>query len=109
MKPISGKILTGTFFSLFCVSMILNTFYLVGCNDEQSDGKPRLTEAVAEPILNLTSPDTRFDELMRLYMRAGDIARRSITYDAELKAIGQQVQIIAIIEMRGYYPVLEIQ
>ena len=109
MKLDNGKILVGTFFFLFCVSLVLNIFYLSGCNHEQADGETRPTEAVTEPILDLTSPDMRYDELLRLYARAGKIAWKTRMYDTEINAIGQQVQIIAILEMRGYYPVLEMQ
>lgn len=109
MKLDNGKILVGTFFFLFCISLVLNIFYLSGCNHEQADGETRTTEAVSEPILDLTSPDMRYDELLRLYERAGTIARRANLYDTEINAIGQQIQVIAILEMRGYYPVLETQ
>lgn len=99
------KILTGTFFFVFCVSLALNIFYLTGCNEIQVEGVPAATEADTEPVLDLASPDMRYDELIRHYVRAGRIARKSYSYDTEINAIGQQVQIISILEMRDYYPV----
>ena len=109
MKFDTEKIVAGTFYFLFCISLVLNIFYLAGCNDEQADGETRPIEAVTAPILDLTSANIRSDELLRLYTRAGTIARKANLYDTEINAIGQQIQIIAILEMRGYYPVLDIQ
>lgn len=93
------KILKWTFGFLFCVSLLLNIFYLVGCNDEDADPVQRATQERVVP--DLTNPDIRYGELLQLYHHAKESWRKTTYWEKETAYANILLQIISILEMRG--------
>ena len=105
MKVDNGKILKMTFGFLFCVSLLLNIFYFVGCNDEDADPVPRATQ---EPVmLDLANPNVRYSELIKLYRIADEGWRKTSFLEKETAYANIMIQIISILEMRDFYPHME--
>ena len=101
------KLLTVTFMFIFCISLLLNIFYLVGCNSEQAASAPPVSEK--SMTLKLSSPEVRYAELIHLYHWADARWRRSRLWESETAFANLKVQIIGILEARDYYPVEDTQ
>ena len=105
MKYADTQILMYIFGFLFLVSVILNLFYLTGCNNETAEPAPRITQETV--MLDLSDPKFRYAELMRLYNHAEASWRNTSYWEKETAYANIMIQIIGVMEMRDTYPAEE--